>query len=187
MTNPSEEAEGVQDEIPAFAMVAAIDEARGLGFEGDLPWHIPADLKHFARTTTETRTEDAMNAVIMGRLTCESIPEKFWPLKGRANAVITRNPSWSKEQASVFADLPSALRGMRDHCERLFVVGGGQIYSLAIELAACEELILTRIRKRFRCDAFFPEYEHAFSCAEVLSEGEHKGLAYSIERWTRTA
>ncbi len=171
--------------LPAFSAIAAIDEGRGLGFGGDLPWHIPADLAHFARTTTSTRNDGAENAVIMGRLTCESIPEKFWPLKGRRNAVITRNREWSKAPADVFADLPSALLGLADETETLYVVGGGQIYSLAVELEACRELILTRIHKTFTCDAFFPEYETRYECSEQIGGGEHKGLRYSIERWSR--
>lgn len=171
--------------LPACIAVAAIDEGRGLGIQGDLPWHLPEDLKHFARTTTKTKEDGATNAVIMGRLTCETIPKKYWPLKGRRNAVITRNRDWSIEGADVFADLPSALVGLAPKVETLYVVGGGQIYTLALEFEACEELILTRIHKRYDCDAFFPEYEESFALYEELGVGEHDGVAYTFERWRR--
>lgn len=173
--------------IPNFRAIAAIDSKRGLGIRGDLPWHIPADLKHFARTTIETRDSGKQNAVIMGRVTCESIPEKYWPLSGRHNAVITRNPEWRIEGADVFGDLESALGTLEDQVETLYVVGGGQIYSLAIELPACQELILTRINKDFECDAFFPSYEDRYHLEEELATGSHDGLDYVIERWTRNA
>ena len=174
-------------ELPQFTMVAAIDSARGLGRDGDLPWHLPVDLKHFATTTKTTTDPNRQNAVIMGRVTCETIPAKYWPLDQRRNAVITRNPKWSIEGADVFPDLPSALLGLQDSVESLFVVGGGQIYSLGIELESCHELILTRIHKDFGCDAFFPPYQGTFTMQEELSRGEHEGLEYVIERWIRNA
>ncbi len=171
--------------LPRFIAVAAIDESRGLGIKGDLPWHLPGDLKHFAKTTTQTTDPTQKNAVIMGRVTCETIPEKYWPLPGRHNVVITRNRDFAIDGADVFTDLPSALLDVRDKVETIYLVGGGQIYSLGIELDACEELILTRIHRDFGCDAFFPQYQDRFSLAEELGQGEHKGLRYVIERWQR--
>lgn len=173
--------------LPRFKAIAAIDEGRGLGKDGALPWHIPADLKHFARTTTETQNPSQKNAVIMGRLTAETIPEKYWPLKDRRNAVITRNSDWRKQGADVFPDLPSALRSLADDTESLYVVGGGQIYELALEMEECEELILTRIHERYDCDAFFPEFDDRYELAETLGEGEHGGIAYTFESWRRRA
>lgn len=174
-------------EIPPFKAIAAIDEKRGLGRKGDLPWHLPEDLKHFARTTTTTVDPSKQNAVIMGRVTCESIPAKYWPLSGRRNAVITRNREWRIEGAAIYTSLESALLDLADQVETLYVVGGGQIYSQAIELDACQELILTRIHRDFDCDAFFPVYEDRFHRHEELSAGEHEGVEYVIERWIRNA
>lgn len=173
--------------LPHFKAIAAIDSNRGLGREGDLPWHLPEDLKHFARTTKATSNPDQQNAVIMGRVTCETIPAKYWPLSGRKNAVVTRNPDWQIKGADVFTDLEAALRAFEGQVETIYVVGGGQIYSLAIELPACEELVLTRIHKSFDCDAFFPEYEDRYHFAEELGTGSHDGLEYVFERWIRNA
>lgn len=171
--------------LPSFSAIAAIDESRGLGIKGDLPWHLPGDLKHFATTTTKTLDPEKQNAVIMGRVTCETIPDKYWPLPRRRNVVITRNPSFSIRGSEVFTDLKSAMLAVHDEVETIYVVGGGQIYSLAIELDACKELILTRIHRDFGCDAFFPAYEDRFSLVEEIGKGEHEGLSYVIERWQR--
>lgn len=171
--------------LARFSAVAAIDAARGLGLKGDLPWHLPEDLKHFAVTTKTTRDPNRENAVIMGRVTCETIPQKYWPLPGRRNAVVTRNPDWQIEGADVFNDLETAIATLQDQVETVYVVGGGQIYSLAIELEACHELILTRILKNFECDAFFPAYEDRFHLAEEIGRGSQDGLEYIFERWVR--
>lgn len=172
-------------DLPRFTAIAAIDESRGLGLKGDLPWHLPVDLKHFARTTKTTQDPDKQNAVIMGRVTCETIPAKYWPLSGRHNAVITRDKDWRIDGADVYSGLEAALRDLAPQVETLYVVGGGQIYTIAIALDACAELILTRIHRDFSCDAFFPPYRDSFTMQEQLDSGSHEGLEYVIERWTR--
>ncbi|GAA1787892.1 dihydrofolate reductase [Leucobacter iarius] len=79
-------------------------EARGgaIGRDGDMPWHLPEDLAHFKRTTLG-------DPVIMGRRTWESLPERFRPLPGRANIVVTRDPGFVAEGARVAASVESAL------------------------------------------------------------------------------
>lgn len=165
-----------------FKAIAAIDSERGLGKDGDLPWHLPGDLKHFATTTKSTRDPQRQNAVIMGRITCQSIPEKYWPLAGRINIVITRDASFTREGAIVCSDLESALAAASE-AESIFVVGGGQIYGLAIEHPGCEELILTRIAHSYGCDAFFPAFEERFALANEIGRGEHEATRYTIESW----
>ena len=171
--------------LPSFKAIAAIDSSRGLGSKGDLPWHLPKDLNHFARTTKATSNPDRQNAVIMGRVTYETIPAQYRPLSGRRNVVITRNPEWQLEGADVFTDLQTALRSLDGQVETIYVVGGGQIYQLAIELEACQELVLTRIHESFDCDTFFPEYEDRYHLEEELGKGSHDGLEYVFERWLR--
>lgn len=170
-----------------FSAVAAHDANRGLGYKGDLPWHLPEDLKHFARTTRTTEDPAKQNAVIMGRVTCETIPAKYWPLPGRRNAVVTRNADWSIEGADVFTDLTAAIAALQDQVESVYIVGGGQIYTLALEMEACYELILTRILKSYDCDAFFPAYEDRFHMAKELGRGSHDGVEYVFEQWIRNA
>jgi len=171
--------------LPPFKAIAAIDAERGLGRKGDLPWHLPEDLKHFARTTKDTDDPGKQNAVLMGRVTAETIPAKYWPLSGRKNVVVTRNPEWSIDDAEVFTDLSSALQSTAGQVETTYVVGGGQIYSLAIELPACQELILTRIAGTYGCDAFFPSFEDRFHLAEEMGRGSEGEVNYKFERWIR--
>lgn len=171
--------------LPSFAAIAAFDEDRGLGKDGDLPWHLPTDLKHFARTTTQTKDSALQNGVIMGRVTCETIPAKYWPLSRRRNVVVTRNPEWSIEGADTHQSLEDAIRSLDGKVEKVFVVGGGQIYKLALEFEECTELFITRIDGHYGCDAFFPEYESTFELAETLGQGDEDGAHFVIERWIR--
>lgn len=171
--------------IRPFKVIAAIDEGLGIGLKRYLPWLFPQDIKHFASTTTTTVDPCEKNAVIMGRATYETLPRCFLPLPGRHNAVITRNPDWDTKGADIFADLKSAIIGVQDTVETVYVIGGGQIYNLALSMEACEELILTRIHKSYDCDTFFPGFEDRYQLAEVLGKGSHVGVEYEFERWRR--
>ncbi len=171
--------------IPSCIAIAAMDRARGLGVKGDLPWHLPGDLKHFAQTTKTTRDPNLQNAVVMGRVTYETIPGKYWPLSGRRNVVLSRDPECRIPDAEVYTSLEDAIERVADAVETVFIVGGGQIYSLALALPSCSELILTLIDADFSCDAFFPAYQSDFHRSEQIGEGQHDGLSYVIERWKR--
>ena len=85
-----------------IACVVAHSRNRVIGRDGDLPWHLPADLRRFRELTSG-------HAVVMGRRTYESLPDRFRPLPNRRNLVLSRDPSFRAEGAEVFADLASAL------------------------------------------------------------------------------
>ncbi len=108
-------------------------QARGgvIGREGRLPWHIPEDMAHFRRVTTG-------HPVIMGRVTWESIPDRFRPLPGRRNIVLSRRPGRALPGAEVVGSLAEALRLAGD--ERAWVIGGGQVYAEALPLASVAEV-----------------------------------------------
>lgn len=76
-----------------LTLIVAATKTNGIGKNSRLPWRLPNEMAYFARVTSDA-PEDHVNAVIMGRNTWESIPSKFKPLKGRANVVISRNPSY---------------------------------------------------------------------------------------------
>lgn len=169
-----------------FDIVVACDLENGIGLDNDLPWHLPGDLRHFARTTKEA-PEGKRNAVIMGRKTWESVPVKYRPLPGRLNVVLSRSPG--------ALDLPDGVRAAAGleagldiddpDVHRLFVLGGAQVYRVAVTSERCRWIYLTRILARFGCDAFFPEIEGDYERVEILGELEESGVAYRIERWAR--
>ncbi len=104
-------------------------EAHGgvIGQSGGMPWHVPEDLAHFRDMT--------MGApVVMGRRTWESFPERFRPLSGRRNIVVTRNGEWTADGAERASDLDAAL-DLAGDVDMVWVIGGGQLYSVAIERA----------------------------------------------------
>jgi dihydrofolate reductase len=145
---------------PKISLIAAIGaNTRALGKDGDLIWHIPDDLKRFKTITSG-------HLVIMGRKTWESIPEKFRPLPGRLNIVVTRNPEYIAEGAEVCTSLSEAIEKAKEISEadteaEIFVIGGGELYKEALPLA--EKLYLTLIHEEKDGDVFFPEYETLFT------------------------
>lgn len=124
-------------------------EARGgvIGAAGGMPWHVPEDLAHFREVT--------MGApVIMGRRTWESFPDRFRPLPGRRNIVVTRQDAWSAEGAERAASLDVAL-GLVAGDDVAWIIGGGQLYRAAI--ARADVLEVTEIDLEVDGDTHAPE------------------------------
>ena len=142
-----------------LAMVAAMARNRVIGNAGQLPWHEPADLAHFKRTTTG-------HAVIMGRKTWESLGR---PLPKRRNLVVTRQPSFIATGAEVFADLTQAIAAARTTDPEPMIIGGGEIYTLALPLATRIEL--TEIDAEPIGDAYFPVLGSEWVIAESRQDG----------------
>ncbi|UWD80329.1 dihydrofolate reductase [Curtobacterium flaccumfaciens] len=107
-----------------IGMVWARSTTGVIGADGGMPWHVPEDLAHFKQVTGDA-------TVLMGRRTWESLPERFRPLPGRRNVVLTRDTSWTADGAEVVHDLQAAL----DTDETLWVIGGGQVYDAALDAA----------------------------------------------------
>lgn len=155
-------------------MVAAISaKDRGLGKDGDLIYKIPEDLKRFREITRG-------HPVVMGRKTWESLPENVRPLPGRVNFVVTRQPGYEARGATVVANLNLALEAAKlaPGGEEVFVIGGGEIYTAALPQA--DKLYMTLVEADRPADAFFPEYEQAFT--KVVAREDHEtseGLKYS--------
>jgi len=138
------------------ALIAAVARNGVIGHDNDLLWKLPEDMAFFKRTTFG-------NPVIMGRKTWESIPPRFRPLAGRTNIVVTRQPGWHADGAQVAHGFEEALEmalesiSANPHGLRAFVIGGAELYALALPHA--DELVLTEIDKDFEGDARFPEWE----------------------------
>jgi dihydrofolate reductase len=145
------------------SIVVAQGSNRAIGFKGALPWSLPSDLRRFRELTTG-------HAVVMGRKTWESIPERFRPLPGRRNIVISRTASC--EGAEVFPTLAAALEACEGSC---FVIGGGQVYAEAAALA--DRCYVTDVDAAPDGDAFFPELAaEEWRCveeSEPMSENDH--------------
>ena len=146
-----------------LALIAAIARNRGIGRRGSLPWHISEDLKRFKRLTTG-------HAVLMGRRTYESIGR---PLPHRRNIVLTSRPIPGVETHATVEMALAAVQGE----ERVFVIGGGQLYAALLEKA--DELYLTLVHQEVEADTFFPPYEHllAGTFHEVARE-QHDGFTF---------
>ncbi|MBI4702959.1 MAG: dihydrofolate reductase [Deltaproteobacteria bacterium] len=174
-----------------FDVVAAVDEDLGIGRQGQLPWKLAADTAHFKRLTTETAAAGRTNAVIMGRKTWESIPARFRPLRGRINAVATRQSGLRLPEGVLCAvGLEHALAlcaapPLGGRIETAFVIGGAELYAQAISLPECRRLYLTRVAGRFDCDAFFPEFEERFRLVARSEPREERGLRYVFETHER--
>ena len=163
-----------------LAAVVAVDEHRGIGKDGDLPWRIPADMAHFKSLTIGTGS----NAVIMGRTTWESIPERFRPLKDRRNIVLSRRGLEVPAGVMVAGSLAEALE-LAEDAEQVFAIGGAQVYAESMGHPKFETLYITRVDGTFECDTFFPDWKDDFRYAEVLDEGESGGHRYRVEVWKR--
>lgn len=140
---------------PGITLVAAMAQDRVIGRAGGIPWHLPADLAHF-------RTVTLGHAVIMGRRTFESIGR---PLPGRKNIVISRQPPASEQEVTWVASLEEALAAAGS--QRVMVIGGGQIYRLALPLADCLEL--TFIDAEVEGDTHFPAWTEQDWLLEAMS------------------
>ena len=167
-----------------FDCVVAADAAGGIGKDNDLPWpRLREDLR-FLRSITIEAPAGAQNAVIMGRLTWESVPSKMQPLPGRVNVVISRRELALPAGVVLARSLDEALdvAGVAGR----FVIGGAQIYREAFAHPACRYIYLTRIAATFACDTFLPPLD-GFELDEVLAthtEAAHQ-LDYEIQRLRR--
>jgi dihydrofolate reductase len=137
---------------PTLVLVAAVDRQGAIGRGGALLWHEREDQAHFRRVTMG-------GPVIMGRKTWDSLPERFRPLPGRRNIVVTRNGAWQAAGAERAGSLDEALAHAAD-APRVCVIGGGELYALALPRA--NELVLTEVDAAFEgADTFFPPFDRA--------------------------
>lgn len=158
-----------------FDIVVATDLNRGIGKNGTLPWRISQDLKYFKDLTSSTPLDDHVNAVIMGRKTWESIPPNFRPLKGRVNLVLTRGADYEVPEGVLKAQSVDQALAMLalGAIDRVFIIGGAEIYRAAMMHERCGFLYLTEVKSTFDCDTFLDEYKPFFklmSCSEVMQE-----------------
>lgn len=157
-----------------LALIAAVARDGAIGRDNDLLFKLREDMQHFKRTTLGC-------PVVMGRKTWDSIGR---PLPGRRNIVVTRQADWQADAVERAGSLDEALALVAD-ADRVFVIGGAQLYAAALPLA--DELVLTEIDAEVdRADTFFPAWDRgAFEEASRESHVSADGLAYSFVTWQR--
>lgn len=129
-----------------LTLIAAAGENNALGKNNDLVWHLPDDFKRFKKMTSG-------HHIIMGRKTFESFPQS---LPNRTHVVITRRDNYKKEGVIVVHSLERALEFTKEDPQP-FIIGGGEIYKMAIDVA--DKIELTRVHGTFEADTYFPEID----------------------------
>jgi len=157
-----------------ITLIVAAAENNVIGRDGDLPWHLPADLRYFKQTTTG-------HVVIMGRRTWDSFEGA---LPGRRNVVLTRNGALELDGADTVSTLEDAmaLAGDKD----IFIAGGGELYRMAMPLA--DRILMTRVHMDVDGDTTFPaidESEWQRTEAHAHDVDERHAAACTFETWMR--
>lgn len=158
-----------------ISLIAAVGQNRVIGSNGDLPWHLPDDMKFFAKTTRG-------HHVLMGRKNFESIPEKYRPLPGRPNIVVTRNSSFNADEVIIETSIENGIRAAREAGEtELFIIGGGEIYNQTIDIA--DRLYITHVHASPEGETHFPEFDISkWTKTELVqhSKDDVHNLSFSI-------
>ncbi len=155
---------------PILVLVAAASENNVIGLDGSLPWSLPRDLAHFKRITLG-------HSVIMGRKTFDEIGK---PLPGRLNIVITRQPDWASPGVETAQTLEGAieLAELASPGDTHMVIGGGQIYRLALPLA--HRIELTRVHTRAQGDTTFPDLDERWRLIDRIDHEPDESNAHAL-------
>jgi dihydrofolate reductase len=154
-----------------LAMVVAIGDNGAIGKNGQVPWKIPEDLKHFKTVTMG-------HAIIMGRKTWDEVGR---PLPGRRNLVVTRQADLKLEGAEVFATLEDAITAARATDAEPHVIGGSTIYAAAMPFAT--RIYLTEVHREVDADTFFPAFDRSVWREVERRPAETEGVEFvTLER-----
>jgi len=146
-----------------FNLIVAKDIANGIGRNGKLAWNLPKDIAYFKKITSTVNDKSKINAVIMGKNTWNSIPEKFKPLPNRLNCILSRkmvdHPHY---QWKIYNDFNNALNELStyNNIENIFVIGGEKLYKTALNTNGLKYLYITDINNDYQCDKFFPTLDN---------------------------
>jgi dihydrofolate reductase len=147
MTPEGEESPGTP--VRRIVLVAAVADNGVIGVDGDLPWRIPEDMRHFRRVT-------GGHAVVMGRRTFESMGR---PLPERLNIVVTRDPAWSAEGVRAVGAVEQALDVAAECPGDVMVIGGATLYEQVMPRADVQ--VLTEVHQSPRGDTFYPAFDRS--------------------------
>lgn len=153
-----------------LSAIVAMDSNRVIGYQNQMPWHLPADLKHFKTITMG-------HSIIMGRNTYDSLGK---PLPGRKNIVITRRELLAPAEVVIVSSVQAALQEVSSEQEA-FIIGGQNIFLQTLDRV--QRIYLTRIEHTFNGDRFFPELNHnewQISCEEKHMPDERNIYPYTF-------
>ena len=169
-----------------FDVVIAADLDWGIGKNNALPWpRLRGDFAHFKAVTT-TASEGRRNAIAMGRRTWESKEIGGKPLPRRLNIVLTRGAITVPDGAISASSIDDAIAKQGD-AETLFVIGGAEIFQLAIDHPALRFVYLARVQGRFGCDVRIPDLDERFTSDPGWPAATHvdNDVRYQIQRLIR--
>ena len=153
-------------------IIVALTENFVIGSDGDMPWHLPADLEHFKKITTG-------NTIVMGRRTWESIGH---PLLDRLNIVLTRQKEYVADGATVIHSLDEI--GTIETGGTVFIIGGGELYKSTLDVV--DKLHVTRIHTTIEGDTFFPQIDESHWVQEQSTQflrDEMNPFDLTFETW----
>ncbi|MGN6428339.1 MAG: dihydrofolate reductase [Leifsonia sp.] len=157
-----------------IALIWAQANERVIGTGGTMPWHLPEDLRHFRELTDG-------DPVIMGRRTWESLPERFRPLPGRENVVVTRQAGFDAPGATVVHTLEDALAGRGDGT--VWIMGGAELYRQTLAIA--DRVEVTEIDLDVDGDTIAPELGDGWTANAGDWQDAANGMRYRFVRYLR--
>jgi dihydrofolate reductase len=159
---------------PLVTIIAAVAANGVIGKDNRMPWHLPEDLKRFKALTMG-------HPMIMGRKTWESLPGR---LPGRPHIVVTHNPDYRAEGATVVTSLAAAIETAGDSDE-VFIIGGADLYAQALALAS--RMQVTELAAEFEGDARFPAFDRGkWRQSAHERHVSDTGLAYAFITYDKT-
>jgi dihydrofolate reductase len=161
---------------PQLSLIWAMDENRLIGNNNALPWHLPADLAFFKRTTME-------KPIIMGRKTYDAIGR---PLPGRQNIIITRDTAYTAKGCDIANSIDEAMSLVPEEVQEVMLIGGASLYLQT--LAQADALYITQIYHAFSGDTWFPEIDMSQwseTYREDFEADEKNPHAYSFMKYLR--
>lgn len=169
-----------------ITIIVAVARNLAIGKDNKLLWHLPEDMRFFKQTTLG-------HPVITGRKNYESIPEKFRPLPGRLNVVVTKQQQYTAPGATVVFSLEEAIEVAKRAADKegkneVFIIGGGMIYREALEKNLVNRILITKVDCAPEADTFFPQLaERAWKSTTIRqpSADENNPLSFRIEEWVK--
>ena len=179
-----------------FNLIVAYCNKNGIGINNDIPWKIIEDLKYFKSITTENIESNNKNILIMGRNTWESIPEKFRPLSGRYNFVLSSKTNFidADKVDYIGKSFEETLKYIENSNEiynnsKIFIIGGEYLYKYVLEnhINYIDKLYITEIYKSFECDKFFPKIDNTlFKIKNVSKFNEENDIHFRYFIYEKT-